>query len=62
MLTFPPRTGTSHPLPKLRGHEMETQRSVVDCLVSWQTDLCVGLPRSEKSETECLCGESTLYE
>ena len=60
-LTFPPRTGTSHPLPKLRGHEMETQRSVVDCLVSWQTDLCAGLPRSEKSEKECPFWESTLY-
>ena len=47
---------------KLRGREMETQRSVVDCLVSWQTDLCVGLLRSEKSETECPCGESSLYE
>ena len=45
-LTFPQRTGTSHPLPKLRGCEMETQSSVVDYLVSWQTDLCVGLPRS----------------
>ena len=61
-LTFPPRARTSHALPKLRGREMEKQRSVVDCLGSWQTDLCVGLPRSEKSETECPCGESTLYE
>ena len=57
MLSFPPMTGTSHPLPMPMGLEKEIWKLEVDCWASWPIDLYEELPRNEISGTECPCGE-----